>query len=324
MALTLCVAFSCCGSATAKTWRLKGGDKWESISADPQEQYLHAIAEIKRLVATGDSKAAKRALERLKNEFPDRVDPDLDLFIEGELHYWNDRYAKALTKYEKLLKDYPGSGFADLVLKRQYEIGRAYLNGRKKTILGLLKISGYAEGVEIMERISDRVGLDEPNSVGLDAAIAVAEHYEQRERHLEAYLKWSEVASYWETGPVGMKAMYRMAEDNFAAYTAPPPGRRPYLDASTLTTAKTYYEKFMAIYPGEARKRGVAEKIKEIDEQMSYKQLTIGQFYERTGKVRAAHLYFDMVIQNWPDTEAARMARHALEKSISEESAGGK
>lgn len=322
--LAIGIAVMLCNTAMAKTWRLKGGREWASVSTDPEERYAHALAEIKKLLRAGQAEDVKAALEQLKEEFPDRVGPDLDLFVKGELHYWSDRYAKALVQYEKLLKDYPGSELADPVLEREYTIGQAYLGGRKKRILGLFKIAGYAEGVEIMERISDRAGLDEPNSIGLSASIAVAEHYEHREQYLDAYLKWSEIASYWDTGPVGKRAIFRMAEDNVAAYDQQPPERKHHFDASKLTTARTYYEKFLALYPEDAKRRDVRRKIEQIDEQMSYKQYTIGQYYQRTGNHQAAHLYFDMIVRNWPDTEAAAMARRALEESIRKDEPRGK
>jgi len=317
--LAFCTILVCSEGVLAKTWRLKADKKWESVGDDPQEQYLRAMTEIKNLVYAGEAKETKKALEALKEEFPERVGPDTELFIEGETYYWRDKYAKAVAQYEKLLKDFPGSEFADLTLERQYVIAQAYLNGRKKSILGLIKIAGYAEGVEIMERITDRAGLDDPNSIGLDAAVAVAEHYEQRQLYLDAYLKWSEIASYWETGPIGKKALYRMAENNLAAYNVPEPQRRAYFDASKLTTAQTYYKRFSVLYPEEAQERGVSEKLKQIDDQMSTKQLAIAQYYQRTGNRQAAHLYFDMIVQNWPETQAGEIARQALE----EEDAGG-
>lgn len=324
IALATCVAFSCCHSAVAETWRLKSDQTWESTAAGPDEQYLHAIAEIKKLVQEGQARAARDIVKQLKEEFPDRVGPDLDLFVAGELRYWSNRYGKALVKYEKLLKNYPGSEFADVAMQREYDTAQAYLQGRKKTILGFIKISGYAEGIGIMEKISDRAGIDEPNGVGLNAAIAVAGHYERTEQYLEGYLKWSEVASYWETGPIGKRAMYRMAEDNFAAYNVPDPAKRPRFDASKLTTAKTYYEKFLALYPDDAKKEDVPAKIKVIDEEMACKQFTIGQYYRRVGKHQAAYLYFDMVIQTWPKTEAAEMARQAIAETPKGEKASGK
>jgi outer membrane protein assembly factor BamD (BamD/ComL family) len=324
LALLASTILSCGLTATAKTWRLKKDQQWESMAASPDQRYAQAVARLRRLVQSGDAEAAEEALTQLKEQFPERVGPDLDAFVEGELLYWTDKYAKALVKYEKFLKDYPGSEFADLVLEREWVIGQAYLDGRKKTVLGFIRMSGHAEGVEIMERISDRAGLDEPNSVGLRAAISVAEHYERREKYLEAYLKWSEIASYWDSGPVGRRAILRMAEDNRLAYDQEREGRRHLYDSSKLTTAKTYYEKLQLRFPADAEQHDASGKIKLVDEKMAHKELMIGQYYQRTGKRQAANLYFDMVMQNWPGTEAAELAKQAIERNMDEAVGGAK
>jgi tetratricopeptide (TPR) repeat protein len=290
------------------------------VASDPQERYLHAISELKKLAQARDAGAVKEALQQIKEEFPDRVGPDLDLFIHGELQYWRNHYGKALVKFEKMLKNYAGSEFSSPALHREFEMAQAYLEGRKKTVLGIFKISGYEEGVSIMEKVSDRAGLDEPNGIGLRAAIAVAEHLEAKEKYLEAYLKWSEIASYWETGPVGKRALYRMAEDNLAFYDKPLEKKRFHYDGLKLATAKTYYAKFLALYPEDAKENNVPDKMRHIDEEMAYKQFTIGRFYRRTGKLQAANLYFAMVARTWPDTEAGAMAKEALDK----DEAGGK
>ena len=57
---------------------------------------------------------------------------------------------------------------------------------------------------------------------------------------------------------------------------------------------------------------------------MAYKQFTIGQYYQRIGKTTAANLYFDMVVRDWPETEAAALAKQALEESTSGNQARGK
>lgn len=314
MGLAVLAALLCSIAPATETLKLQDGEDWQSVSGDPQLRYEKAFSDLKELVRSGDAGDVKEFLAQLKDDFPQRVGPDLELYAMGELEYWKDHYAKAMVKYEKLLKDYPGSEFAQATMDREFDIANAYLGGRKKTVLGLLRIRGYSEGVEIMERLSDRAGLDDPNSIGLKAAIAVGEHYEAREKYIEAYLKWSEIASYWEMGPVGKRAILRMAENNFAAYNKPSERRQPLLDASKLETARTYYERFALRYPADARKQGIPAKLKRIDEQMAYKQYTIGQYYQRTNKTKAADFYYAMVMDNWPDTKAAGMAKAARQE----------
>jgi len=320
LGLAVCMVLSWGPGATAETWRLKNGEQWESVAADPQERYWHALSELKQMAQSAGKGEVKKALKQIKEEFPDRVNPDLDLFIYGEWNYWHDHYGPAVSKFEQMFKDYRASEFSATALQREFDIARAYLEGRQKIILGFLPISGYEEGLGLMEKITNRAGMHEPNGVGLRAAIAVAESYEAREEWTEAASKWAEIAIFWETGPIGKRALYRMAEDNLAAYDLPPEGKRANYDALRLAAARTYYQKFAALYPADARENEVADKIQHINEEMAYKQFTIAQFYRRTGKHRAAHLYFDMVARNWPDTEAGTRAKEALE----EDQAGGK
>lgn len=311
----------CSAAGAGQTWRLDQGQAWKSTATDPHERYLLALAKLKDLVRTGDSGAVKDAVAQVKDEFPQYAGPDLELFVEGELYYWKDRYSKAVVRFEKLLKNHPASEFAAPAMARQFEIAEAYFEGRKKSVLGFLKVSGYAEGVEIMEKISDRTGLDEPNSIGLKAAVMVAEHYDATEQYNEGYVKWSEIASYWDAGPIGKKALIRMAEDNLAAYNQARPQRQPLLDTSRLATAQTYFEKFAARYPSEVAQYDIPKKLKLIAEQMALKEYTVGCYYRRVGKTEAARLYFNMVTENWPKTEGAERAAQALKELAEEEDA---
>jgi TolA-binding protein len=57
---------------------------------------------------------------------------------------------------------------------------------------------------------------------------------------------------------------------------------------------------------------------------MAHKQFRIGEYYQRTGKRQAANLYFDMIIRDWPKTEAAVLAQEALAEGAAREPSGGK
>jgi len=314
--LVLFVAMSWLSAASADTWLLDESQDWKQVSTDRKDRYLLAVAELKKSIDSGQAGTAQKAFDKIKKDFPDIVKPDLDMFIKAEIYYCKDQFARATINYEKLLNKYPDTRFYDASLHREFTMAEAFLAGRKKTVLGVIRIKGHAEGVKIMERISDRAGLDEPNGIGLKAAIAVAEHYERNRQFNEAYLKWSEIASYWQTGQIGKEALLRMAQDKLAAYNKHPEQKRPRYDASKLTTAKSYYERFSLLYPEEAKQLAVPQTIKDIDEQLAYKEFTIGRYYQKSGKHQAANLYFDMVVHNWPNSKAAEMAKQVLQSSL--------
>jgi len=304
------VVMSDTSTVPADTWHLEKGKDWMAVSAEGKDTFLLAVAETKKLVNTGQTKAARKAFDALKKDFPEIAGPDLDIFIEAEMHYCRGHFVKAVRSYDKLLTEYPKSGFYEAALDRQFGIATAYLAGRKKVVLGIINLKGYSEGVRIMEKITDRVGLDTP--MGIKASVAVAKSYEERKMYNEAYLKWWEISLQWEMGAVGKDALLGMARCKHAVYNKHPKHKRLLYDASSLSTAKSCYERFLLLYPKDAEEIGVTEILSEIDEQLAYKQLSIGRYYQKVGNRQSANLYYDMVVNDWPDSKAAETAKQML------------
>jgi outer membrane protein assembly factor BamD (BamD/ComL family) len=136
--------------------------------------------------------------------------------------------------------------------------------------------------------------------------VAVAEHYEKRKKFTEAYHKWSEISSRWPTGQIGKEALLNMARCKHAAY------KGSKYNGADLVSARSYYENFRLRYPEDAKKIDADKILKEIDEQLAYKEFNTGKYYQQTGNKQSANLYYQMVVDNWPDSAAADMAKAAM------------
>jgi hypothetical protein len=295
-------------TAPSETWQLEQGQDWKSVQTKNEDKYLLVVACTENLINSGRTLELFEEWSNLRKEFPEIDKRDLDIFIEAELFLCDGKFTKAAINYNKFLdKDYRDNTLYNVALERLFRIAEAFLAGREKTVLGIFKIKGYAEGIRIMENITDRAG-DKP--IGIQAAVAVAESYEQRKMFNEAYLKWSEISWQWKTGQIAEQALLGMAQCKHAAY------KGPNYNASSLDSAKTYYENFKLRYPQKAEELGIDEILKQIDEQIAYKQFTVGLYYQETGKTLAANLYFQMVIRNWPESKSAELAKKALTKTL--------
>jgi hypothetical protein len=301
MLVVVLALFSQAGLVSADTWRLDKDQGWKAVPTEGKDEYLLLMARTEKLINTGQADALHHEWTKLKTEFSEIKEKDLDTFIRAEMFFCKRNFVKAARSYDKFLeKDYNESGLYQVALERQFNIAKAFLDGRKIRVLGIFKMKGYAEGIKIMEKITERAG---DRTIGTQAAIEVAKHYEKRKKFAEAHLKWSEVSWQSETGQVAKDALLGMARCKHAAY------KGPNYNAAHLKSAKTYYQDFELRYPIDARELGVDKIVKQIDEQMAYKQFTIAKYYQRTGKTQAANLYYDMVIRNWPNTQAAQLAR---------------
>lgn len=299
--LATLVLSSYAGIASADTWQLEQGQNWKPIEAKDEDKYLLLVARTEKLISTGQRQALSEEWNKLKELFSHIEKKDLNNFIKAELFFCEGKFSKAANTYNKFLdKNYYQSRLYDAALERQFHIAEAYLAGREKRVLGIFKIKGYAEGLRIMESIADRAG---DRDIGLRAGIIVAENYEKRKMFNEAYLKWSEISWQSKTSQEIKQTLLSMARCKYALY------RGPKYDASCLKTAKSHYEDFKLRFPQDAKEFDIDNILKQINEQMAYKQLCIGQYYEKVGNKLSANLYYDMVIQNWPNSNSAESAR---------------
>ena len=88
----------------------------------------------------------------------------------------------------------------------------------------------------------------------------------------------------------------------------------PNYDHSSLRIARDHYINYKLIStPEEVAEKQIDSKLNTIDEQLAYKQYSIGEYYDRTGSGEGAREYYDYVISKWPNTSAAEMARARIE-----------
>ena len=317
MVLAVMLLLSAFSAALAGIQLLDKGQDFKFLSQQSQDKYLLSVAQIKRLVDTGQCREAEKAFNQLKTEFPEIVRPDsndFDIFIEAELLRCKGRFAKAARSYKRLLDECPDSEFYEAALDRQFRIATAFLAGEKRNVLGLFKIKGYAEGVRMMERITERARDEE---LAKEAAVAVAESYQKRKKFDEAFYKWDEVQERWQTDPIAKDALLAKARCKHAMYKGPEFDDsvligRPFNPESYYNSAKGCYEQFKSRYPEDAQKYEIDEKLRLIEEQSALKQFKIARYYQKTGNVMSANLYYRMVVNDWPQTNAAKRAKEML------------
>ena len=295
----------------AETWHLDNTQQLQAVGSDEQSRYVLAVSELKQLAGSGKSKELIAKIKEFKKQFPGSVSEELDAFFAADIEYSKGHYTKAIRKYDAFLAKYPESQLREAVLEREFAIATAFLGGKKKPVLKIIWLKGYAEGEKIMDRISDRAG-DSP--IGIEAQLSVADSLEKRGKFMDAAEKWSEISLAWPMGKVGQESLLAMGRCNHASY------RGPAYDGLSLISAKTYYENYSMRYTERAEHYQLSRRIAQIDEQMAYKQFQIAEYYKSSGYNQAANFYYQMVIDKWPQSTGGQMATTAIkEKNVAEE-----
>ena len=297
--LICCFVFILGPLSAADTLYLKEDGSWQNLGDDTDSRYIKAVADFKRQVVEGNISSARMALDELKSQYPRIAGKDLDLFMEAESLYGNGKWVDAVRKYDQMLDQYPDSWLFESAQEREFAIAVAFLNGQKRQVLKVLRLNGYEEAASIMHKIADRSG---NGPLAQRALVTLARSYEKRLEYLDAYETWSEISSRWPTGRMGQTALLEMAQSLHSAY------KSPSFDHTSLISARSYYNNFELRYPEDAEKYEIDSKKELIQEQLAYKQYSIGRYYEKTDSIEAALHYYNFVIDKFPGTTAAKMA----------------
>lgn len=291
-------------SIASQTWHLSSQEGWESISDNPEGQFLLAISKIKQQIDSGSSQHALQALKTLKNDYPQFAGPALDLYIEAERSYIKGNLSKAAKQYSRCLSEYPDSPLQAAASERLYAIGTAYASGQKRVFIKILRFSAHEEGEKILRDLADRGG---NSPLAYRSLLTVAENQERRKQYLDAYQTWAEIADRWPTGTTGQQALLRMAQSLHAAY------RSPHYDATVLRGAGSYFEDYKNRYEASAKELQISETLELITEQQAYKIFFVGLYYEKVEKIEPAKMYYQTAMTQWPKTRAAEMAQSHLD-----------
>jgi outer membrane protein assembly factor BamD (BamD/ComL family) len=287
-------------AAVPETFHLDKNQKWQPVGNDETSRYLLEISKLKQLIGIGDTAGAQQQLAKIKREFALTGGSELDAFMKADLLYSEGKFTESIPEFNKFMDEHPTSPLYDAAQERVFQMGTALLAGYKVPLLKIFKVKGYDEGIKTMEKLADRAG---DSAIAQQALIAVARHYEGLKKFRQAYDTWAYISSRWPTGDLGKMALLQMARNMESSY------KGPKYDASSLLAARDYYMSYRMRYPDSAAELGIDDILVKIEEQVAYKQLSIGKYYSRTGSKTASSLYYKHVADGWPETVAGEAAK---------------
>jgi outer membrane protein assembly factor BamD (BamD/ComL family) len=84
--------------------------------------------------------------------------------------------------------------------------------------------------------------------------------------------------------------------------------RGPKFDSKVLESSRSYYAEYQKRYENTAAELEIPQKLNLLDEKLAEKELTVADYYARTGSFTAANLYYQKIITDWPSSSAAKSA----------------
>jgi outer membrane protein assembly factor BamD len=143
------------------------------------------------------------------------------------------------------------------------------------------------------------ISIGRGTDIGQEAQFYLAESYFNNRRYLVAASEYERYAQFYPNSPRRELADFKNA---LAYYELSP---RFNLDQTYTRRAIDRFRLFMSRFPNSEYSDEAGEYISELRDKLARKTFEAGEFYKRTNRYNAAATYYDIVIDNYPETRWA-------------------
>ncbi len=284
---------------------------WQPIAAPaPPPPVTDAqLDHVQQLLNAGDPKSALTlAIAWVKTHSKQAPMRDRCLYLIAQSRYkidGDDDWIYSFYFLDELMDEYPESKLFGQALQLQYTIADRILNGHNNKFLGLPIVPIPDQAVEMLYRIQER----SPGSpLAEKALLRTCDYYYSTGSYELAHDAYGFYIKTYPRSPTLTDVKLRQAFSSLAQFH----GVR--FDPTCLLDARAELTDIIAAYPELAKEKNLSSLIIGIDSALSRKLLVTAQYYSRTSAPRGAVYVYRYLIQAYPASSDAAVARKALEK----------
>lgn len=249
--------------------------------------------------------------EDLVDDYPESSLAPSAQFRIGVCLEKEDELYDAFEAYQTLLDDYPGKGNLGEILKHQFDIGKAFLDGRKRYFLFFRIRSGLGTAEKIFRTVVNNATF---SRVSPQAQYSLGQALKMQGNYEDAVTEYEMVLNNYPGTDVIPLALFKLGVCYYEE------ALRSDYDPKEVNKATRYFKRFIKRYPDNPLRAEADEKISELIDLKAEKAYDIAAFYERTDSPEGARLYYRKIIDRYPDSRYARLAREKLLKLPKSES----
>jgi hypothetical protein len=290
-------------SSGSPTYRLGEAGAWQATSVPAPGSDEEVMLRARQFLAENRPRQARSLLDDWLEKAEDRQSPFLaeGYLLRGDAKLAMGREYDALKDYDiEVVSRFPGTPEFVQALEREYEIGKAYLNGLRRKFLGLRIDNAETLGQEIMVRINERL----PGSrLAETALITLADYYYQKRELKMASQTYDVFVQLFPQSAERQRAMQRRVYANVARF------KGPRYDALGLIEARVLIRDFAQRYPAEAERAGMSDAlVARIDESLAAQMLETANWYMTRKDEVSARFTLRRLLVKHPQTVAAQRA----------------
>ncbi|MCM8774315.1 MAG: tetratricopeptide repeat protein [Candidatus Omnitrophica bacterium] len=285
-------------------WSPKTG-KWKNPNYTP---YGGPSLHLERGMRYFSDKMYKRALvefRKIITYYPDAKEaPEAQFYIGKCFEELNQPY-QAFMEYQKLITTYPNSPRVQEAIKSQYDIGEFFIDTKDKKVFGLPMdwLKGYPS-IEIFKKIAETSPASEfaaKSLYRLGTFLMSLSRYDEAKDYFQKLL---------DNHP--QNELVDSAKYQLAVCISKMSLSSDY-DISDAKEAISNLEKIIHKNSEAEISTEATKELAMLREKEARKKFYTAEFYEKQRKFSSAYIYYNIVIENYPDTSWAKVAKERRE-----------
>jgi outer membrane protein assembly factor BamD len=271
------------------------------IKKNAQEQFDLA----QNYEQSGDWAHAGASYRMVVRRFPRSDVAPAALFNSGRMYEKQGKLEKAFLQYQGIVDRYPRSEDFEPALEAEYNIGKAFLEGKRVEVYGVPTLPSMAKAEDMFKKIV----INAPFSkIAPLAQFGIGQALQKQGSITAAVTAYQQVVDRYPNSPVAADAMYQIG------YVYLQASRATGYDETAAVRAQEAFEDYLVKFPGSPKAPQAQDNLKILQGRKSNDAFNIARFYDRQHNYKAAYVYYNEVLQQQPDSYQANRAKQRMDQ----------
>ncbi len=291
-------------------WTPKTG-KWTNPKTagkiTPTDQLSHAVG----LYEQGKLKHARGEFKKLLKNYPKSEEAAEAQYYLGVILEDSDKLYPAYLAYQKVIDKYPFSSRINEIIEKEFHIAEQFMQGKKRKTLGMnLPVENSA--IEIFHKVVENSNY---GPLAAEAQYKLGLLLKNSSRFMEAEDEFDKVIKNYPQSEWVASAQFQIASCRSRISSGPD------YERESTREAKEGFEKFVGDHPDVELAKRAEKHIVELKEREAQGHYDTAVFYEKQMEYKAAKIYYNIVVNDYPASGWVDLARSKLEvlESIKED-----
>jgi len=238
---------------------------------------------------SGKQKKALKLYEKVADDYPTAPSAAQARFRQAEILEQRGDILDSFKAYQKFLTRYQGSGLYSKALSRQTAMAQAAADGElKSSFLGLKRKLTTDKVVEMLGEVRDNAPRSQTSA---KAQFTIAQLYQSENKAKEAIDAYRKLVRDQPESSYSPEALFRVG---VVLMDEADRGNR---NQATLDLAGEAFSDYLLQYPGHAKNAEARRLSKNLKSRELDRSLQIAEYYDRTGQIESAKVYYRDVVK---------------------------